>query len=471
MLSGTRVAASAALVFLSASVAAQSTTPAPPTTSAAAPSITAVSDCHTHSTVQYCVAGTAEYEIVGPTATEEFEAQYTDCHSHGSSTYCVNSAGEDVQIVVEGAERTESEGEHAHEHGGETEEGDANEGVHCHEHAGIPHCTGGSESEAAPTCQRIDREYNKPLRLGLLFVILVTSGLGAFAPIIMTRFTRMSQRSLIFVAAKQFGTGVIISTAFVHLFTHADLMFSNECIGELPYEATTASIFMGGLFLSFLVDYISKRFLLWRQSKRGGEQDTEATAAPTADAKTASPANSAVIPAHGHSEHVDLHGDADAKINVLVLEAGIIFHSLLIGITLVVSGDAFFITLFVVILFHQMFEGLALGTCIAGIPPQAASTLVKFLMAGGFTLVTPIGMAIGIGVLDRFNGSDPSTLIAIGTLNALSAGILAWVGIHEMLARDWLHGGLVTAGMLRTGVAMFFLIAGMVAMSVLGKWA
>ncbi|KAL5397497.1 hypothetical protein PMIN06_002852 [Paraphaeosphaeria minitans] len=470
MISGTKIAASAALILLFASVAAQITTLKPTATSAAVPSITAVSDCHAHSTVQYCVAGTAEYEVVGPTATEEFEAQYTDCHSHGSSTYCVNSAGDDVQILVEGAENTESEEEHAHEHEGESE-GGANEGVHCHEHAGIPHCTGGSESEAAPTCQRIDREYNKPLRIGLLFVILVTGGLGAFGPIIMTRFTRMSQRSLILVAAKQFGTGVIISTAFVHLFTHADLMFGNECIGELPYEATTASIFMAGLFLSFLVDYISKRFLLWRQLKRSGGQDAEATAAPNADAKTASPANSALIPTHSHSEHVDLHSDADAKVNVLVLEAGIIFHSLLIGITLVVSGDAFFITLFVVILFHQMFEGLALGTCIAGLPDQTASTLVKCLMAGGFTLVTPVGMAIGIGVLDRFNGSDPSTLIAIGTLDALSAGILAWVGIHEMLARDWLHGGLVTAGLLRTSVAMFFLIAGLVLMSVLGKWA
>lgn len=118
-----------------------------------------------------------------------------------------------------------------------------------------------------------------------------------------------------------------------------------------------------------------------------------------------------------------------------------------------------------------MFEGLALGTCIAGLPAQAASTMSKCLMAGGFTLVTPIGMAIGIGVLDRFNGSDASTLIAIGTLDALSAGILAWVGIHEMLARDWLQGALVTTGALRTGVAMFFLVAGMAVMSLLGKWA
>jgi solute carrier family 39 (zinc transporter), member 1/2/3 len=137
----------------------------------------------------------------------------------------------------------------------------------------------------------------------------------------------------------------------------------------------------------------------------------------------------------------------------------------------VVAGDSGFITLFIVILFHQMFEGIALGTCIAGLSSVAASLTSKLLMATGFALVTPIGMAIGIGVLDMFNGSDPSTIVAIGTLDALSAGILAWVGIVEMLARDWMHGGLLNAKWLKTGIAMLSLVSGMVVMSVLGKWA
>lgn len=135
------------------------------------------------------------------------------------------------------------------------------------------------------------------------------------------------------------------------------------------------------------------------------------------------------------------------------------------------ASDGFFITLFVVILFHQMFEGIALGTCIADLPKAAAGTLQKLIMAGTFALITPIGMAIGIGVLDHFNGSDPSTLIAIGTLDALSAGILAWVGIVEMLARDWMSGKLMNAGLIRTLSAMSALVAGLILMSVLGKWA
>lgn len=96
----------------------------------------------------------------------------------------------------------------------------------------------------------------------------------------------------------------------------------------------------------------------------------------------------------------------------------------------------------------------------------------KLLLASGFALVTPIGMAIGIGVLKQFNGNDPSTIIAIGTLDALSAGILMWVGIVEMWAHDWMLGGeMTTASPIRTLAGLTALVAGLALMSLLGKWA
>lgn len=347
---------------------------------------------------------------------------------------------------------------------------------HCHSHAGVEHCTGGSSGEAS--CDAPTRDYNVRLRVGLLFVILVTSGIGVFTPVLTTRFNLIGQNNIVFVILKQFGTGIVISTAFIHLFTHAQLMFASECLGVLQYEGVTSAIFMAGLFLSFVVDYLGARFVQWRQNKRVGSNAE--VAVPSPDNKSTNGSAPSPTPDHDFNRS---HGIAHAhgpmreptpmeeKINVMNLEAGIIFHSILIGITLVVASDSFFVTLFIVILFHQMFEGIALGTCIAELPKAAASTLQKCIMAGVFMLITPIGMAIGIGVLNEFNGNDPSTIVAIGTLDALSAGILAWVGIVEMLARDWMHGKLLTAGLARTSIAMFALVSGLVLMSVLGKWA
>ncbi|EMD60337.1 hypothetical protein GGP41_008291 [Bipolaris sorokiniana] len=481
---------STAVLLLAGSAAAQTLTPTPTSTSsvprrttsapttASSPTFTAVSDCHPHKTVLWCMVGEEEYQVSGPTATEEFQSQYTDCHSHSSGVYCVDNRGEDVKILVDGA----GEGSHStegdsHGHGEEPAAGSASEsgnsGQHCHEHAGIPHCVGGS---SGPVCEAPDRDYNIGLRVGLLFVILVTSGIGVFTPVLTRKFNLVSADNIIFVVLKQFGTGIVISTAFIHLFTHAELMFSNECLGRLEYEGTTAAIFMAGLFLSFLVDYLGARFVQWRQSKHSSSgTEVPAVAGDNKSGEVASTPSSDQGSDHGHAGHA--HGPMriatpmEQKINVINLEAGIIFHSILIGITLVVASDGFFITLFIVILFHQMFEGIALGTCIADLPKAAAGTLQKLIMAGTFALITPIGMAIGIGVLDHFNGSDPSTLVAIGTLDALSAGILAWVGLVEMLARDWMSGKLMDAGLIRTLSAMFALVAGLILMSVLGKWA
>jgi zinc transporter 1/2/3 len=192
------------------------------------------------------------------------------------------------------------------------------------------HCTGGSAEEV--TCDAPNREYNIPLRVGLLFVILVTSAAGVFLPILTTRFNIISQNNIIFVILKQFGTGIVISTAFVHLFTHADLMFGNACLGELQYEGTTAAIFMAGLFLSFVVDYLGARFVQWRQNKHAGtsaEVPTTTGDDKSADSSASASPNNGLAHSHGHA-----HGPMRAatpmeeKINVMNLEAGIIFHSI-----------------------------------------------------------------------------------------------------------------------------------------------
>lgn len=120
-------------------------------------------------------------------------------------------------------------------------------------------------------------------------------------------------------------------------------MFTNDCLGELAYEATTAAVFLAGLFLSFLVDYLGSRFVMWRQGKKGHSHshghthghghDAEQSAPSAADAKKESGTpNSSAIFAYtdddDHSSHINFHVAAEEKVGVWVLEAGIIFHSL-----------------------------------------------------------------------------------------------------------------------------------------------
>ncbi len=76
-------------------------------------------------------------------------------------------------------------------------------------------------------------------------------------------------------------------------------MFGNECIGELEYEGVTSAIVMAGLFLSFVVEYIGQRIV---------SAKIRSEAALTSKERVKALLSSEVV-------------------NILVMEAGIIFHS------------------------------------------------------------------------------------------------------------------------------------------------
>ena len=230
---------------------------------------------------------------------------------------------------------------------------------------------------------------------------------------------------------------------------------------------------MAGAFIAFLIDFTGHRLASWRRHFVSERQATSISSNEGAPGEEATKGQSTPTVSYlaNLSHHHDNLGTTHPKdaVSVLILEGGIIFHSLLLGITLVVAGDSVFITLFIVIMFHQMFEGLALGARIAAIEGLKTTKYIVLPMA--FALVTPTGMAIGIGVLNKFNGNSPSTIIALGTLDAISAGILLWVGFVSMWAHDWMFGELRDAGLTRTLAALISLITGLALMGLLGKWA
>jgi zinc transporter 1/2/3 len=127
----------------------------------------------------------------------------------------------------------------------------------------------------------------------------------------------------------------------------------------------------------------------------------------------------------------------DARLlGFFVLEFGVIFHSVIIGLTLSTTG-ADFITLFVVIIFHQMFEGLGLGSRLAILPFKKRS-IWPWVLGIIYGFVTPLGMAIGLGLRTTYDSSSQTALIVSGTLDAISSGILLYTGLVELLAHEFL---------------------------------
>jgi zinc transporter 1/2/3 len=125
--------------------------------------------------------------------------------------------------------------------------------------------------------------------------------------------------------------------------------------------------------------------------------------------------------------------------SLFILEFGVIFHSIFIGLTLAVSGSEFN-TLCVVVIFHQTFEALGLGTRLSLIPwPQSSrKKYTPYLMAIGYGISTPIAVFIGLGVRHSFAPDSATALVVNGVFDSVSAGILLFTGLVELIAKEFL---------------------------------
>jgi len=75
------------------------------------------------------------------------------------------------------------------------------------------------------------------------------------------------------------------------------------------------------------------------------------------------------------------------------------------------------------------FEGLGLGTRLAFLPLPKRLNWVPFVAGIFYAFMTPIGMAIGLGVRTTYNPDGKTASIVTGILDAISAGILLYTGL------------------------------------------
>ncbi|KAI1759315.1 Zinc/iron permease [Hypoxylon sp. FL1150] len=144
-----------------------------------------------------------------------------------------------------------------------------------------------------------------------------------------------------------------------------------------------------------------------------------------------------------HSESATVHTPITAEeqkrlmLQCMLLEAGILFHSIFIGMAVSVATGPPFVVFLIAIAFHQTFEGLALGSRIAAIQFPRAS-LRPWLMVLAYGLTTPLGQAIGLAVHRMYDPLSQTGLLMVGFMNAISSGLLLFAGLVQLLAEDFL---------------------------------
>ncbi|KAH3909152.1 hypothetical protein HBI56_127500 [Parastagonospora nodorum] len=184
--------------------------------------------------------------------------------------------------------------------------------------------------------------------------------------------------------------------------------------------------------------------------------------------------------AHKQAHHPRDHSEPPEKteaqnqkllLQCLLLEAGILFHSVFIGMALSVATGTSFAVLLVAISFHQTFEGFALGSRISAIKFPAGS-MKPWLMALAYGTTTPIGQAIGLAIHTLYDPASQVGLLTVGFMNAISSGLLLFAGLVELLAEDFLSDESyhVLKGKRRLQ-ACASVVSGAALMALVGAWA
>ncbi|TLD30865.1 hypothetical protein PspLS_03032 [Pyricularia sp. CBS 133598] len=396
-----------------------------------------------------------------------------------------------------------------------------------------------------------EEEYNTPLHVGALLIILTVSFAACAFPIVASRIPRLRLPARFFFAVRHFGTGVLLATAFVHLLPTAFTLLGNPCLSSFwvsDYPAMPGAIALAAVFFVTVIEMalqparhmtvaagssstgggcmsaaavlqqqeqprrpaeptqdtssedgnagVSERPMslemrpaggnansLGRQlSNLGRANDQTATAAvPSSDGKAderlsdksmvVDEENRFPAGAGGHFQLTPQQQHQKDVLQCMMLEVGILFHSVFIGMTLSVSIGHEFIILLVAIAFHQTFEGLALGSRIANIKWDKGSWQ-PWMMSLAYGCTTPLGQAIGIATHRLYNPESEFGLVLVGTMNAISSGLLVFASLVELLSEDFLsdESWRILRGKRRV-YACFLVLFGAIGMSLVGAWA
>ncbi|KAF2840297.1 Zinc/iron permease [Patellaria atrata CBS 101060] len=158
------------------------------------------------------------------------------------------------------------------------------------------------------------------------------------------------------------------------------------------------------------------------------------------------------------------------NLNITLLEGGILFHSIFVGMTISITSEGFIILL-IAILFHQFFEGLGLGSRIAEVPYPKKSPR-PWILVVAFGTTCPIGQVIGLVTRNSYDPSSAFALILVGVFNAISSGLLIYAALVDLLQEDFLseEANRTLSGKDKI-VAFLILLLGALGMAIVGAFA
>ncbi|KAG6695096.1 hypothetical protein I3843_09G078500 [Carya illinoinensis] len=330
--------------------------------------------------------------------------------------------------------------------------------------------------QALSECQTESNSCNNktralPLKIIAIVSILVTSMIGVSLPLVTRSIPALQPDRNLSLIIKSFAAGIILGTGFMHVLPDSFDMLWSDCLKENPWHKFPFSGFLAMLsaIVTLMVDSLAT-CIYSRKCTTGVTPDNNINA--VGGDQEMAVVSTGHVHARGH-HHGAKAGSGETRllryrVVAMVLELGIVVHSIVIGLSLGASNNTCSIKgLVAALCFHQMFEGMGLGGSIL----QAEyKFLKKAIMVFFFSVTTPFGIALGIALSKTYQENSPSALITVGLLNASSAGLLIYMALVDLLAADFM-GPRMQASMKLQIKSYMAVLLGAGGMSLMAKWA
>ncbi|KAK4278540.1 hypothetical protein QN277_016376 [Acacia crassicarpa] len=307
------------------------------------------------------------------------------------------------------------------------------------------------------------------LKVISIFVIFFTSMFGMSLPVLLARyFQGKSLYDKAIVVIKCFAAGVILSTSLVHVLPDAFAALSDCQVASMhpwkdfPFAGLVTLI---GALMALLVDIAASSHV------EHSHVQTQYALVGVQEKLESGDSKAELATSHERERQAEETAKLKQRLVSQVLEIGIIFHSVIIGVTMGMSQNVCTIRPLVAALaFHQIFEGMGLGGCVAQAGFSLGTTAYMCFM---FSVTTPMGIILGMVLFSvtGYDDSSPKALIMEGLLGSISSGILIYMALVDLIAGDFFHSKLMSSNLTLKKVSFVALTLGSTAMSILAIWA
>ncbi len=313
---------------------------------------------------------------------------------------------------------------------------------------------GGDEGDAGG-------EYNVGLQVAGVFILIAASVLGIVSSYVLARrhgrdglagTTGALAVAVVFV--KGLSCGVVISVALVHLISEAYELFA-AVPGWDTFQPWPMVFTMVGIYVMAVIETIANRTFGTSalHSHSGGNSNSTAAGGggnsnSTATSGAAEQANDVnyrsfatsaaaqASPTSTGKDDINIVHSQRLSLTATVIEAGILFHSLIIGFDLGLQSQPQWGPVCAAIAAHQFLEGLMMGQVLGDMRngSREESRNKVWCMMLFFIITVSVGVCIGILVHATVSTENQAALdITVAILNCLSGGFLLYLGIASLL--------------------------------------